>query len=252
MEFWSYLLIAFVGVFVGFINTLAGSGSLITLPLLIFMGLDPNTANGTNRLALFMQSLSAVSGFKKNNVFRNKEGIYYGIPATMGAIAGAFIAVETKPQVLNYIIAILLFAMLILLLFNPQRWIKPKQSGEQTKPNFLKFLMFFAIGIYAGFLHAGVGFFWIAALVLGAGYDLVKANAIKMFIIMLYMPITIIIFAINGQVNYILGGVLGIGTVIGARLAVVTSMKKGSPFIRYILLFAIFVSVASLVYKSMV
>ena len=69
---------------------------------------------------------------------------------------------------------------------------------------------------------------------------------------MLYMPITIIIFAINGQVNYILGGVLGIGTVIGARLAVVTSMKKGSPFIRYILLFAIFVSVASLVYKSMV
>ncbi len=251
MEWWIYILIILVGIFVGFINTLAGSGSLITLPLLIFMGLDPNTANGTNRLALFMQSLSAVSGFKKNNVFKIHEGIYYGIPATVGAILGAFVAVETKPEVLNYIIAILLFGMLILLLFNPQRWIKPSAKGEQNKPGVLKFAMFFAIGIYAGFLHAGVGFFWIAALVLGAGYDLVKANAIKMFIIMLYMPITVGIFAFNHQVDYGLGLTLGIGTVIGARLAVVTSMKKGSPFIRYILLFAIFVSVVSLVYKSL-
>ncbi len=248
MEWWTYILVVSVGIFVGFINTLAGSGSLITLPLLIFLGLDPNTANGTNRLALFLQSLSAVSGFKKNKVFDTKEGIHYGIPAVIGAILGALVAVETKPQVLNYIIAILLVGMLILLLFNPQRWIKPNPKGEKTKPGVLHFLLFFAIGIYAGFLHAGVGFFWIAALVLGAGYDLVKANAVKMFIIMLYMPITVLIFALNHQVDYGLGFLLGSGTIIGARIAVVTSVKKGSPFIRYILLFAIFVSAIKLIF----
>ena len=248
MEWWLYLLVVLVGVFVGFINTLAGSGSLITLPLLIFLGLDPNTANGTNRLALFMQSLSAVSGFKKNKVFEIKEGIHYGLPAVIGAILGALIAVETKPQVLNYIIAILLVGMLILLLFNPQRWIVPSEKGEQNKPGILHFLLFFAIGIYAGFLHAGVGFFWIAALVLGAGYDLAKANAVKMFIIMLYMPITVAIFALNHQLDYVLGLTLGAGTIIGARIAVVTSVKKGSPFIRYILLLAILASAVKLLF----
>ncbi|MEA3450413.1 MAG: sulfite exporter TauE/SafE family protein [Bacteroidota bacterium] len=248
MEWWVYVLVISVGVFVGFINTLAGSGSLITLPLLIFLGLDPNTANGTNRLALFLQSLSAVSGFKKKKVFKINEGIHYGLPAVIGAILGALVAVETKPEVLNYIIAFLLVGMLILLLFNPQKWIKPNPKGEKTKPGIIHFIMFFVIGAYAGFLHAGVGFFWIAALVLGAGFDLVKANAIKMFIIMLYMPITLAIFAFNHQVDYGLGFLLGAGTIIGARIAVVVSIKKGSSFIRYVLLFAILISAVKLLF----
>lgn len=243
-----YILIISIGVFVGFMNTLAGSGSLITLPLLIFLGLDPNTANGTNRLALFMQSISAVSGFKKNKTFELKEGINYGFPALLGAIVGAFIAVETKPAVLNYFIAALLIGMLILLLFKPDRWLKPNPKGEITKPDVLHFLLFFAIGIYGGFLQAGVGFFWIASLVLGAGYDLVKANAIKNFIVLLYMPITLAIFALNHQVDYGLGLLLGIGTVVGARIAVIASIKKGSPLIRWILLIAILMSAVKLLF----
>lgn len=248
MEWWLYILIVVVGVFVGFINTLAGSGSLITLPLLIFLGLDPNTANGTNRLAIFLQSLSAVSGFKQKKVFEIKEGIHYGLPAVIGAILGALVAVETKPEVLNFIIAFLLVGMLILLLFNPQKWIKENPKGEKTKPGIIHFILFFVIGAYAGFIHAGVGFFWIAALVLGAGYDLVKANAIKMFIVMLYMPITLAIFAFNHQVDYGLGFLLGAGAIIGARLAVRISIKKGSSFIRYILLLAILVSAVKLLF----
>jgi len=248
MEWWIYILVIVVGIFVGFMNTLAGSGSLITLPMLMFLGLDANVANGTNRLALFMQSISAVSGFKKNKTFEINEGINYAIPALLGAVAGAFIAVETKPQVLNYFIATLLLGMLVLLLFNPNRWIKPNPKGEIKKPDILHFLMFFAIGIYAGFLHAGVGFFWIASLVLYAGYDLVKANAVKTFIILLYMPVTFGIFAFNYQVDYGLGILLGIGTVVGARIAVFASIKKGSPFIRWILLIATLLSALKLLF----
>lgn len=248
MEWWIYILVILVGIFVGFINTLAGSGSLITLPLLMFLGLDANVANGTNRLALFMQSISAVSGFKQKKVFEIKEGVHYGLPAVIGAILGAIVAVETKPEVLNFIIAFLLIGMLVLLLFNPQKWIKPNPKGEKNKPGIIHFILFFIIGAYAGFIHAGVGFFWIAALVLGAGYDLVKANAIKMFIIMLYMPITVAIFAFNHQVDYGLGLLLGAGTIVGARIAVITSVKKGSSFIRYILLFAILISAVKLLF----
>ncbi len=248
MEWWVYIVLILVGVFVGFINTLAGSGSLISLPLLIFFGLPPDVANGTNRLALFMQSLSAVSGFKKHKVFEIKEGIFYGIPAVVGSIVGALIAVQTKPQVLNFIIAGLLIGMLIFLSFNPSRWLKTEPEKEKIKPGIVHILLFFGIGIYAGFIQAGSGFFWIAALVLSAGYDLVKANAVKMFIIMLYMPVTMAIFALNGQINYKYGLLLGIGTIIGARFAVTTSVKKGSPFIRYILLFAIFVSAVKLLF----
>lgn len=242
MEWWYYPVLIIAGVFIGFLNTLAGSGSLISLPLFIFFGLDPNTANGTNRIALFMQSVSAVSGFKKNDVFEIKEGIFYGIPAVMGAIVGAFIAVETKPHILNYFIGAILLIMLVFLSLNPQRWIISHENNQRTKPKCWQFILFFALGVYAGFLQAAVGFFWIAALVLSAGYNLVKANAVKMFIIMLYMPITAIIFALNGQVDIKYGLLLGIGTIVGARIAVKTSISKGSPFIRYILLLAILAS----------
>lgn len=242
MEWWYFPVLIFAGILIGFLNTLAGSGSLISLPLLMFLGLDPNTANGTNRIALFMQSVSAVSGFKKNNVFEIKEGIFYGIPAVIGAIVGAFIAVETNPQILNYFIGGILVIMLVFLSLNPQRWLNSHEQKERTKPKCWQFVLFFALGVYAGFLQAAVGFFWIAALVFTAGYDLVKSNAIKMFIVMLYMPITAVIFALNGQVDYKYGLLLGVGTIVGAQLAVKTSIKKGSPFIRYVLLFAILAS----------
>ncbi len=247
MEWWIYILVVAIGLLAGFINTIAGSGSLLTLPLLIFLGLDPNTANGTNRLSILMQSFSAVSGFKKNDVFKLSEGVRYAIPATIGATGGAFIAVETKPEVLNYIIAGLLMGMLILLLFNPKKWLKPSEQKEK-KNRYFMFLLFLATGVYAGFLHASVGFFWLAALVLGAGYDLVKANALKNFIVLLYIPVTVLIFAFNNQIDYGLGLLLGVGSVIGARLAVVMSVKKGAPLIRYFLLVAILISAIKLIF----
>lgn len=247
MEWYIYILVVVIGFLAGFISTVAGSGSLLTLPLLIFLGLDPNMANGTNRVAILMQSMSATSGFRKNKIFELNEAVRYGIPAIIGAIIGAFIAVETRPEILNYIIAIILVAMLILLLFNPKRWLKPKENTNK-KFGVLKFLLFIAIGVYAGFLQASVGFFWLAALVLGSGYDLVKANAVKNFIIMLYVPITVVIFAFNNQIDYGLGLLLGVGSVIGARVAVYVSVKKGSSLIRYFLLLAILGSAVKLIF----
>lgn len=248
MTIWYYVFVFFAGLIAGFINTVAGGGSLLTLPLLIFMGLPPNTANGTNRLAIFMQSISAVAGFKKNNVLNMSEGIQYAIPATIGAIVGAFLAVETKPEILNYFIAGILIVMLFLLLFNPQKRIKPIKNKKTKTNKILLFILFFAIGIYAGFLHASVGFFWLSALVLTAGYDLIKANAVKNFIILLYIPITVLIFAFNGQIDYLLGIILGIGSMIGARLSVMLAVKKGSPVVRYLLLTTIFISALKLLF----
>jgi uncharacterized membrane protein YfcA len=103
-------------------------------------------------------------------------------------------------------------------------------------------ILFFLIGIYGGFLQAGVGFFLMSALVLLEGFDLVKTNAAKVFIILCYTIVSLTIFAINGKVDFLAGLVLGIGGAIGGYIAAHTAIKKGAGFIRYIVFAAVIVS----------
>jgi uncharacterized membrane protein YfcA len=84
MEWYLYPLLIITGILAGFINTLAGSGSLITLPLLMFMGLPANIANATNRIGIFLQSAVGAVSFRQNKVFEYKEGIWLALPALIG------------------------------------------------------------------------------------------------------------------------------------------------------------------------
>ena len=247
MEIWNYLLVLAIGVFTGFLNTLAGSGSLITLPLLIFLGLDANTANGTNRLALIMQTSTSVFTYKSQNLIKRDETIRFGIPAIIGSLVGAALAVITKPIVFNYIIAVLLIAMVILLAFNPQRWIKERKIECTKRRKTVQFFVFLLIGIYGGYIQASAGFFWLAALVLISGLDLFRANIYKNLIILIYMPFSFAVFAFSGQVNYFWGLLLGAGSVVGAYIGAKTSIKKGSNLIRYLLLLAVLASAIKLI-----
>lgn len=247
MEIVNYLIVFGVGVFTGFLNTLAGSGSLITLPLLIFMGLDANTANGTNRLALIMQTTTSVFTYKSKNLIRKDETVRFGVPAIIGSLIGATLAVFTKPIVLNFVIAVLLVVMVILLAFNPEKWLKSREIVCTPKRKAVQFLVFILIGIYGGYIQASAGFFWLAALVLISGLDLFRANIYKNLIIMLYMPFSFAVFAFSGQVNYFWGLLLGAGSVVGAYIGARTSVKKGSNLIRYLLLLAVLASAIKLI-----
>jgi len=115
LNLWLYILVVIVGFASGFINTIAGSGTLLTLPLLIFLGLPANVANGTNRIAIFLQSLVAVKEFKQKKVFDWKEGIWLTIPATIGSFAGAAMAVNLNDEIMNRVIGALLVIMFFLM-----------------------------------------------------------------------------------------------------------------------------------------
>ncbi|MFO7852847.1 MAG: sulfite exporter TauE/SafE family protein [Bacteroidota bacterium] len=246
MEWYTYLAIIAVGFIAGFINIMAGSGSLLTLPLLMFLGLPANVANGTNRVAIFLQNIVAVGSYKKKKVFEYREGIWLVIPATAGAFIGALIAVHFNEQILRVFIGGLLIFMFFIILLKPERWLREHVGEIEGGPKFWRIVIFFFIGIYGGFIQAGVGFFLLAGLVLGVGADLIKANALKVYIILVYTVIALIIFFINGQVDLRVGLILAVGNMLGAWIGTHVAVSWGPKFVRIILLVAIFVSALKL------
>ena len=237
-----YVAVIAAGFAAGFINTVAGSGSLITLPLLIFLGLPATVANGTNRVAILLQNVVGVSSYRQQKILDFRGGLILALPALVGAIVGARIAVDLDEVLMRRVIGGLMVLMLIVMMIRPNRWLTG-QVGEPLRRFRLKeSLVFFAIGVYGGFIQAGVGIFLLAGLVLGAGYDLVRANAIKVFIVLIYTPLALAIFVFNHQVHWGMGLTLAVGNMLGALVASRLAVRKGAPFVRFILIAVIVVS----------
>ena len=116
-EWYHYLLLIAVGFAVGFINTVAGGGSLLSLPVLIFLGLPPSVANGTNRVAISIQNAMAVAGFKSKGVSTYPFNLYLGLSAIVGAILGAQLAVDIEGETFNKILAIIMIAVVCIIIF---------------------------------------------------------------------------------------------------------------------------------------
>lgn len=241
MDWYIFPLVVLAGFGCGFINTLAGSGSLITLPLLIFMGIPANVANGTNRVGILLQNLVAVGSFRKQKVLDFRTGIMLALPAAVGSVFGAQIAVNLDEQMLRRTIGVLMAVMLVLILVRPKRWLEGHAGGVE-RPGWLKMSVFFFIGAYGGFIQAGVGIFLLAGLVLAVGYDLVWANAIKVLIILVFTIIALVIFTINSQVRWDLGVLLAVGNAFGGWIAARMAVERGAVFVRWLLILVVAVS----------
>ena len=242
MEWYLIAGVIGVGFVAGFINTLAGSGSLLTLPMLMFLGLPANVANGTNRIAIFLQNMVAVGSFKHQKILEFKKDFWLAVPAILGSFLGAAIAINLNEEIMRVFIGGLLVFMFFIILLKPKKWLKGRDEKQKGKPSALQFVIFFFIGIYGGFIQAGVGFFLLAGLVLGAGLNLIKANAVKVFIVLLYTPVALAVFMYNQQVDYIIGLILAIGNMLGAFVASRFAVSWGAGFVRYVLLAALFIA----------
>lgn len=249
MEWYYYIIIVAVGIVAGIINTLAAGGSLLTLPVLMALGLPPNMANGTNRIAIFLQNVVGVGSFHKQKVMDFPSGFRVGIPAVIGAIAGAFIAVNLNDEVMKLAIAGVMILVFFLMLLNPNRWINSHEEHPPI-PYWMQVVVFFFVGIYGGFIQAGVGFFLLTSLVLGSGFELVKANALKLFVILLYTPLALVIFFVHGDVNIWMGLVLAVGNMTGAWIGTKIAVKQGAKFIRYFVLVAILIAATKLIWDA--
>jgi len=242
MDLFEGFLIIAVGFIAGFLNTVAGGGSLITLPVLIFMGLPPAVANGTNRIAIFSQNIFGVLGFKSKGVSAFPYSIWLSLTALLGAVIGAKIAVDISGELFNRILAIVLIIAVLYPLINHQK--KEGHAPEErmsTKYQVLGVISFFFIGIYGGFIQAGVGFIIISALSLINRFSLVKTNSAKVFVIMIYTISALVIFILEGKIDWMFGIVLAIGNSSGSWIASRLSVKKGDNWIRGIIIITVIV-----------
>ncbi|HOB99575.1 MAG TPA: sulfite exporter TauE/SafE family protein [Verrucomicrobiota bacterium] len=226
----------------GFINTLAGSGSLISLPLLIFLGLPANVANGTNRVAILLQTVVAVDRFRRDKAVDLRRGLLLALPAIAGAVLGAQIAVNLNEDAMETVIGVLMVVMLGVVIVRPRRWLTGRPEMLGRRPGWLQVAVLFLIGIYGGFIQAGVGIFLLAGLVLVSGYELVGANAVKNLIVLAFTAFALVVFIINGQVAWLPGLVLAVGNMLGAWVAARLAVRRGATFVRWILIAVIVVS----------
>ncbi|HDO06553.1 MAG TPA: sulfite exporter TauE/SafE family protein [Bacteroidetes bacterium] len=241
-----FLALVLSGVLVGFINTLAGGGSIISLSILIMLGLPATVANGTNRVAIALQNLVAVSSFKQQRVLEQRKALYLSIPAILGSLVGAWVAVDINEAIFEKAIGVIMLVMLVIILFKPQQYIYGKAEVRKKPVSWSTYVIFFFIGIYAGFIHMGVGYFLLAGIVLGAGYDLVKANAIKVLIILAYAPFTLAIFYYNNEINWKYGLIMALGNMIGALVASRMAVKKGVVFVKWVIVVVVLMTSAQM------
>lgn len=236
MSWYIYPLVIIGGFATGFINTVAGSGSLISLPLLISLGLPANIANGTNRVAIVLQNAVGAARFDQAGVLDRGAVVRLGIPAILGGFVGAQIAVDMNEEIMRRTIGALLIAMLFVILLRPRRWLEGRHAEARTLPWWGNAIMLFLVGTYGGFIQAGVGIFFLAALVLGIGFDLVRANAVKIGINLLQTISALWVFVVNDQVVWGIGILLAVGTMLGAWAAASIAIERGAVWVHRILI----------------
>lgn len=230
------IILVGAGLFAGFVNTMAGGGSLLTLPLLIFLGLPPATANGTNRIAILVSTSSATLGFQSKNINSFPFSIYLGITAFLGALIGARIAVEIDGYLFNKILAITMIAVVLLMVFKPNYKSQLPQPKTSGKTLIWSMVAFFFIGIYGGFINAGIGFIIMLFLNYVNKLDLVRVNATKVALVLIYTIGALGTFILSGHINLKYGVALAIGNAAGAFFASRYAVRKGEGIIKKVMM----------------
>ncbi|PCM45442.1 sulfite exporter TauE/SafE family protein [Marinobacter sp. ANT_B65] len=224
-----------LGGIAGFINVLSAGGSMLTLPLLMFLGLPPQVANGTNRVAIILQSTTAVAGFRRLGHGNLRVSLHLAVPAVLGSLLGAWIATWVPDAVFELVlISAMIGASIFMLLPQPKLDTNPL-TPERLGP--VIYVAMFLIGAYGGFIQVGVGALFIVVLYRVLRIDLRQVNVFKVSIILLYTVPALAVFAINGQVRWGMGLILAVGNIAGAFVAVrVNLSEKGGQWVKWITL----------------
>lgn len=235
MSWLEVLLLAAGGLAAGFINTVAGGGSVIAIPLLAGI-VGPSVANGTLRISILMQSCAGAAGFQKGKAIPWKALLPLIVPTTAGAVGGAWTATVVSAGFMRTAFAIAVLLVALTVFIKPSRWVNPAEPRLHEP---WRSLAFTAIGFYGGFLQAGIGFFLLLALVPGLGMGLVKGNAAKVMLVLIHAPLVLLLFARAAQVDWYAGLVLGLGSVAGALTASLLAVQEGATrWMRWVVMLA--------------
>ncbi|MBN8411996.1 sulfite exporter TauE/SafE family protein [Halomonas denitrificans] len=221
------------GIVAGFINVLAAGGSMLTLPLLMFLGLPPQVANGTNRVSITLQSVSAVANFFRAGARHIGLSLRLSVPAVLGSMLGVWLALQVSDALFETILMVVMVAAAVIMLL-PQPKIDTRPlTVERLTPGI--YLAMFVIGVYGGFLQVGVGILFMIVLYRMLKIDLGQVNAFKVLIILVYTLPALGIFLWHDQVRWSYGLVLAAGSMTGAWLAVKVNMSsRGAMVVKWL------------------
>ncbi len=215
MDIYQYIIAIVGGAIAGVINTLAGSGSAITLTILTeVMGLPPNVANGTNRVGIVAQSWAGSIAFYKNGKLSFKRSWLYILLTVLGAIAGVITAVYVSNEQFANVFKVLMVLMLFVILVKPKRWLR-ETDATKTINYGLAIPLYLALGFYGGFIQMGMGVFFLATMVLVSHYNIIDANAVKSLVVAIYTIVVIAIFQWKGLIDWKIGAIMAIGQTFG-------------------------------------
>ena len=238
-ELLKILLLFMVGTLTGFINVMAGGGSTLILPLLIFFGLDASVANGTNRIGLLSQNLFGILSFKKENISQFKLSLKMAAFTLPGAIIGAIYATKISNEAFQKLLGIVMIGIVITMMIpSSKKFVNEKIIG---KVPWLIYPIMFALGFYGGFIQVGIGFLLMIALHRVLKMNMVYVNFHKVFIVMFYTIPALIIFMVTGNINWIYGISLAAGTGLGAWWSAKIAVRKGEKVIKIVLTIAILI-----------
>lgn len=237
----SLALLFVLGVVAGALNVLAGGGSFITLPVLIFYGLPAGVANGTNRIGIVLQNASAVWSFRRQRVLDWNALAWAALPALPGGLLGTWLALVISDAAFQRVLAFLMVALSLWTLFSRQAKTAEQTSTSPDRRRLAALALgFFLAGVYAGFVQAGVGFFFLA-LTTAAGLDLVRGNAVKVLSLLCLTVLALALFAWNGRVDWELGLALGLGNFAGGFVGARLTVLKGHAWVRRVVIAAVVV-----------
>jgi uncharacterized membrane protein YfcA len=232
-----FLALFLAGIAVGTINVIAGGGSFISLPLLMFLGLPPGVANATNRVGIVLQNIAAVRSFDRFGVLDLGAWKWAALPATLGSALGTWGALVVSDEVFKRVLAFLMVAVSLYTLWRPEAGAEVEKGSRSP---WLLGAVFFGIGIYGGFVQAGVGFFLLAGTTM-AGLDLVRGNAVKVLVVLAFTTVSLGMFVLAGKVVWLAGLTLGAGAVLGALLGARLTVLKGHRWVRGVVTVAVIV-----------
>ena len=250
LQNWELLALFAVGCAAGFMNVLAGGGSLMTMPLMVFLGIEGPFANGTNRVAIFAQNVSATVSFFRQGFSDFKLSLSLLACALPGTLAGAWLGTGLRGRAFNWTLAAVMIVVLVLMLW-PKRS-KKKQNEEEIaeleaatfapsrKRLILAYVLMLLTGFYGGIIQAGVGFIFMVILHRVLGLDLVRVNMHKVFIIGGYTIVALAVFAYQGYVYWTAGICLAVGNSLGGWIGAHFAVKRGEKAIRLVFTIAIF------------
>jgi uncharacterized protein len=235
---YEYLLIIGVGFLAAFLNTVGGGGSLFSVPILTFMGLPITMANATSRVAILFQNFFAVGGFRSKGVeLPWPYSLYLGLASLGGGLIGSLLASKVPDAVFSKIFVGVMIFSVILIIYDPF-----KSKGEEKlnfKSQLIGAICFFFIGIYGGFIQAGIGFLVIAVLSVVNNLSLVKSNYVKVFAAIVYTGVSVAVFAYEGKIVWTTGLILAIGHAMGGWYASRWSVKAGEVWIKRVMIVSV-------------